>query len=149
MDAYDVVRAKRFELVDDQGNTRAYMDSAEDGLMGIFFTDQQRESYISIGIGKDDAPYILMQRSPAESTAIAISIGEQEGVSTPFVQLKGQSGVEVKLAITKDGSTALSLTSGEETSALLSASEQGLAGLLLRNQDGKESAFAPEPRPQF
>src|SRR5215204_1847732 len=65
-------RACSKHLVDNAGNVRAYMQAGTGGTVGIHFMDQQRESYISIGLREGNAPYVVMRHGGAESLAITV-----------------------------------------------------------------------------
>ncbi len=89
--AEDVVRAKRFELVGDDGSVHAVLSaSPENGLVGLHVKGQRSDTtLISIGIeGDENAPYVMLRSEDGEARAI-LTIMEGEYAA---VQLRNANG---------------------------------------------------------
>ena len=124
MDAADVVRAKRFELVDDDGNVRVAL-SAEpnNGMIGLHVSNSLGVPIVSVGVEPGtDSPYIILRRSLDEAAGVALTVMPTDG--TPVVHLKSEQGADIVLSIAQDGATP---------------------SLYLKSSDGTDRQIFPEP----
>jgi len=81
MDAEEVVVAKRFVLVDEDGNPRAALMGERDGLLGLHILGEPvREAMISIAVNEQNgSPVVLVRRLTADrraNGAVMLSITE-------------------------------------------------------------------------
>jgi hypothetical protein len=76
---FERVRAKRFELVDDDWNVRAALSvEHESGLIGLHVGD--REAHPTISIGIDEAtndPYVIMREPGEEGARVFLTISPE------------------------------------------------------------------------
>ena len=56
----DLVRAKRFELIDDEGRTRVVMATISDGSPHIVLTDANGQIRIAVALSKSNAPKVML-----------------------------------------------------------------------------------------
>jgi len=74
----DVVRASRFELVDNQGNTRGVLAcDGDSGAPTITFRDSKGQTRVTVGIAWNDMPSI--QLNGEDGTARLALIARPEG----------------------------------------------------------------------
>lgn len=74
----DVIRARRFELVDRKGQTRAVLAcDADSGAPTITFKDSRDQTRITIGLAWNDMPSIQMNAE--DGTARVALIARPEG----------------------------------------------------------------------
>ena len=85
------------------------MQAGTGGTVGIHFMDQQRESYISIGLREGNAPYVVMRHGGAESLAITV----EPKHNAPAIHLKGQNGASAMLSVTESGDSGSLLTDSD------------------------------------
>jgi hypothetical protein len=63
MDVHDAVIAKRFVLVDDDGNPRVTLQITNDEFVGLSFNDsEQAAPLITIGVREDGTPVVIARR---------------------------------------------------------------------------------------
>ncbi len=92
----EVVRAKRFELVDDEGNLRAVFcaepESSENELVGMHVGNNEGESVVFIGVDPDlNAPFLTLRDASGSGAAVFVSV-TTEGY--PAVVLRDRDGDE-------------------------------------------------------
>ena len=89
MDAEDVVVAKRFVLVDDEGNPRAALLAQRDGIVGLYVGTEEDDPLISIGMdAQEGTPYVMVRRTAADGTgrgAVMLSVSS-EGVAAVHLE---------------------------------------------------------------
>jgi len=74
----DVIRARRFELVDSHGNIRALLTcDAQTGLPTIVFKDSRDQTRVTVGIAWNDMPSI--QLNAEDGTARVALVARPEG----------------------------------------------------------------------
>jgi hypothetical protein len=101
MAAEDVIRARRFELVDDRGNVRTVL-TAEPGetgtdLIGIHIANNQGRPVVSIGVDPEHNVPFLTLRDKAGSEAAVFATVMPDG--TAALTLRDKEGrEEVKTA---------------------------------------------------
>jgi hypothetical protein len=103
MDAVEMLAAKRFVLVDDQGAPRAELTTNPDGLVGLHV------------YGKGDS-----------SASVSVGINDEDGTPAVFVRgpsIEGQGNGAVVLGVTPDGGATLGLRDADRTERYLFANE--------------------------
>lgn len=87
MDERQVVRAERFELVDQRGRTRARLSLAHDSLPYLEFLDLDENARLSLGlVGVDAEPVLLLSDAPGDGTLALYGSTELTGL---FLQRSG------------------------------------------------------------
>ena len=76
---FERVRARRFELVDDDGNVRAALSvEHESGLVGLHVGDREAHPVISIGVDEvTNGPYVIMREPGEEGARIFLTISPE------------------------------------------------------------------------
>jgi hypothetical protein len=80
----DVVRARRFELVDDEGTVCAALTArSEDGNMGIHLANAEGRIVASVAVEKETKiPYIHLRDSEGKTAVALIVTNDESGTLT-------------------------------------------------------------------
>ncbi len=78
---YDVVRARRFELVDDLGRTRAVLTTGEGtDLVGIHIASAEERPVVSLGLDPvQDAPMVTLRDPEGGQARLSLTITPDGG----------------------------------------------------------------------
>jgi len=140
--AEDVVRARRFELVDDAGETRAVLDTGHDREehVGLTLFDTEGKARASLGVMPDGfASLSLGDEDGREVIKITASAVVGESVSSDsVVALKDKSGqTRVQLGVSQEGEAAIHLTNSQGASLVqVFVDSDGTAKFSLQEQTG-------------
>jgi len=139
----DVVRAKRFELVDDEGNVRAILGPGPEGSVGVSFLDKETAAErTSVGINAGGLAYIDARDSTGRG---GVRLAVEEG-GTAVIRLRDQQGrdrcnLEYRPAEAASGPNTLGIRFADENGrgqAQLGVAPNGDANLILYDQSGNE-----------
>jgi hypothetical protein len=85
----DEVAAKRFVLVDDQGDVRAELKAEPDGLVGLHIRGKGgAPMLIVVGLQADETPIVMVRRPGPD--------GESFGRASVLVTDDGRAGINLK-----------------------------------------------------
>ena len=155
-----VVRAERFELVDDAGKLRGWLGVDEDGAAGLTLAGRDGAPHATLSVAADGPAQLRCARPNGRGAAV--SLGVSEGGSSGLVlhdgagrlaadlSLDSESGEPVPGIRTRrvihrervpvDGYATLRLhRQGEEPRVGVVAGDGGSSGLLLRGRKGRAS----------
>lgn len=93
--AEDIVRAKRFEVEDEDGNVRAVLSAGtHEGFVGVALVDDDQETTVFFGL-------------------------HRRGEKTPTVWLTNQRGASLMISITASGNAVIELENENGNSQLI------------------------------
>lgn len=141
--AEDVVRAKRFELVDDEGEVRAILGPGPDNSVGLSFLGKGTAAErTSVGINAGGSAFVDTRDATGEG---GIRLGvEEEG--TAVIRFRDQQGrdrcnIGYRPAEAGDGPNTIGIRFADENGrgqAQLGVAPNGDANLILYDQAGNE-----------
>jgi len=161
--ADQVVRARKFELVDQQGRVRGVLGDLGFGSVGMsvrdsdgtmrvglsvlpdgkavvsFYTKEGRPG-AALGIGPDGNPTMLLARGDGKRQ-IELAYAADGGARLRMVDTEGQAGAA--LGMFPDGSPYLLLRGTDKGRAILEVSGESDPGLFLYDKEGKQLFRAP------
>ncbi|MDQ5828871.1 MAG: hypothetical protein M3324_03130, partial [Actinomycetota bacterium] len=84
MEEHDVVRARRFELVDDEGTLYAVLTArSEDGNIALYFGNDQGKAVASLGVEKETkTPFIILKNSEEKDAVFVTVTNDETGTLT-------------------------------------------------------------------
>ena len=136
--AAEVVKAKRFEVVDAQGRVRAALGFTEDGKQVLNLSDEAENVRASLRLAPDGSP-VLGMRDAAGKAQIMLAMtkeGQMLGMSD------GAGNLQAQLFAQSDGQSALILHDQNNPRAILALESDG-PSLKLYDKDGKVAWKAP------
>lgn len=142
----DVVRAKRFELVDDEGETRALWDTGSQEHVALSFYGKNQEERLSIGVMPDGfSTFVLRDESGRE----IIKATTANDFSDSVIVIKDESGqVRAQVGVNESGEPTLTMTDeNENVRAQMFVDSNGEPNLILKDEAGKSNVSA-SVRPQ-
>lgn len=121
-----VVRAERFEVVDKDGNVRAFLTTLEDGSPTLNLLDENGESRAWMLLSNDGSPRLILMDEPL------------------LVLMDGSGEFRSVLSLDQDGSPNMSLVDGAGVfRSVFRLGPDGSPALLLNDGDGELTWFAP------
>jgi hypothetical protein len=104
----DVVRAKRFELVDDDGGTRAVIDTGRNEHVGVSFFDRTGQERTTLGVMPEGVAFLSMSDEAGQEVVKATA---GAGGSDTVVALRDKEGrTRVQLGASQAGEATFNLT---------------------------------------
>ena len=93
MDAHDVVRARRFELIDDAGRTRALLTATgATDLIGIHIANDEGRPVVSIGVDPElDVPFITLRDKAGSAASVFMTVTPD---GEPAITVRDRDGEE-------------------------------------------------------
>ena len=120
----EVVRAKRFELVNEEGEIRAILGTGPDDTVGITLLGQGESDRLSLGTHSDGSSTIALQDEEGRER-----VKLSAGVSGPVVNIKDENGnPRVQLQVRKNGSSELILLDQNQTTRFIVTQVGGAGG---------------------
>jgi hypothetical protein len=138
-----VIRAENFIAVDEQGRKLIGIGTsvAEIGKGAIEFLDQTGKRRMSLGLGTDDAPFVLLTGRDGRDE-IALEMRPGMGMAVSLRDRKRDSGL--LLGTSPEGVAALGFMGEGGTAILqLGVNPDGSSVLIFRDKDGKEILRIP------
>ncbi len=125
--AEDVVRAKRFELVDDDGGTRALIDTGRDEHVGMTFFDRTGQERATVGLMPHGVAFFSLHNEAGREVVKATAAPGGRGRSDTVVALKDNEGrTRIQLGASQAGEATLNLTNTDgEPRAQIVVSPEG------------------------
>ncbi len=141
-DIKDVVRAKRFELVGDNGETRALLDtgSAEHVSLSLFGSDGKERA--NLGVMPDGLALLVLNYEDGQEAikATTQTAGVEGGLaaSNSVVVIKDRNGqVRAQVGVNDEGDPSVSLAdSNGNVSIRLEVDEEGNSHITISGRDG-------------
>jgi hypothetical protein len=138
-----VIRAERFLAVDERGRELLAIGTsvAEKGNGTIEFLDRSGKRCMSLGLGADDTPFVLLTRRDGRDE-LALEMRPGMGMAVSLRDRKRDSGL--LLGTSPEGVAALGFM-GEGGTAILQmgVNPDGSSALIFRDKDGKEILRIP------
>jgi catechol 2,3-dioxygenase-like lactoylglutathione lyase family enzyme len=132
----DVVRAKRFELMDDEGQVRAFLDTgpADEALLTFYESDGEAFR-VSLGINQEGTAQLNLFDNQKTSR---VQVATQAAGKLTLVTLSDEFGMgRVQLSLFSDGRTGLAVSDQwGVTRATFQVTEDGQPGLYFHDEDG-------------
>lgn len=139
---YDIVRARKFEIVDEEGQVRAAIGPGEEGSTGVQFYDREGEAKIQLSVSSSGSGELWLRDSSGSDQA-AIYTESGDG---PFVSLTHTGeGAEESWAVGLSGigqqgerSPSVALTAGASPRVLITVLKDGPPCIILYDEEGNE-----------
>ena len=136
--APEVIRAQKFELVDEKGKVRAEL-TLVDGIPGLLLSDQEGKPRAALGLDKNGTPSLSLHDSSGKTRA-ALSFMRPGGTAPTLAMFDERGKQRVQLGIVENGSPGLSLCDEKESVRVgLAVTSEGSAVGVYRS-DGKPAA---------
>lgn len=134
--AEEVIRAKRFELIDDEGKTRALIDTGQKEHVALSFFGKDEQERATVGIMPDGfSSFVLLDEEGKESIKATTGTGPSDSV---FVIKDGNERPRIQAGVGKAGEAALSLTDDEGNVRIqASVDDRGVPTLTLKDEAGE------------
>lgn len=137
----DVVRAKRFELVDDTGKMRALLAMHPDGSPGLWLLDTAGKARGGLFVATDGRPTLSLYDAAGEPLAM---LGVLPDGSWGLWLVDATGTPRAALGVRPNGTSGLALSDAAgEARALLATSADGSPDLQLRDAAGQVLWKAP------
>ncbi len=131
----EVVRAKRFELVDGQGKVRALLSVQPDGASRFEVLDKDRKARAVLRLYPDGTPVLEMLTAGGEPR---VSLAGSESMPSLGMGWKGQQGGKLNLGFNAGGVPQLYMTEPSGlVRVMLTMKANGDPMLRLANRDGR------------
>lgn len=138
----ETVRARLFELVDEEGNVRAELGIEPDGFPGLNLIDKDGVGRIGLTLIGGSPGLLLLDGNGMPRTLLRVG-GPDE---TSSLALMGEDAKpRATLSVERDGSSFLTLADpgGMRRVSLTAFGEDGASALILHDRDGNEIWRAP------
>lgn len=135
----EVIRAKRFELVDDNDKIRALIDTGQKEHVALSFFGKDEQERATVGVMPDGfASFVLQDENGTEIIKATTGSGPSDSV----IVIKDENEQSrIQAGVSKDGGTALSLTDKDgNVRVQISVDSEGIPTLTLNDQASGASA---------
>jgi hypothetical protein len=137
----EVVRAKEFALIDDEGRTRAQLGRNSNGCFGAWVFDAAGEGRLSLTVGPDGYPAMLLYDAAGKAQ---VRLGANPDGSSYLSVLHAAGKAQARMAVLPDGTPYLALADAAgRIRADLSLLPDGSPHFLLLDAAGKPTWAAP------
>jgi hypothetical protein len=132
--AEDVIRARRFEVVDDEGQVRLLLDAEGGEAAGVAIFDREGRNRAGFGILLDGSAAVVLKDEGDQHRA-ALSVGGPVGNVPRLVLFDGDGNIRARIYVHDEGEVSLDFYDvwGQQR-VKLGVSED--AGVVLRDKDG-------------